>query len=106
MQALKLSGLDVSQVNGKAVTWRQHQEDQAWVRKQISTMKSLGATVVDFDEVLCRYGEICPLAMDGKSLYYDSDHLSVHGAMLLYPVIKATLSKNETFMPQAGSSLR
>lgn len=69
-------------------------------------MHSIGATVVDFDEVLCRSGEICPLAMDGKSLYYDSDHLSVHGAMTLYPVIKATLAMGERVVRQTGASLR
>lgn len=92
IQALKLSGLEVDRVNERAVTWQRHQDDQAWVRARIADMQLLGATVIDFDDVLCRPGEICPLTMKGKSLYYDSDHLSVYGAMTLYPAVKAALA--------------
>jgi peptidoglycan/LPS O-acetylase OafA/YrhL len=94
IRALKMSGLYASRVNDKAVTWQRHHEDQVWIRALIAEMQLLGAMVVDFDDVLCRRGEICPLAMEGKSLYYDSDHLSVYGAMTLYPVIKAALLAN------------
>jgi peptidoglycan/LPS O-acetylase OafA/YrhL len=106
VQALKLSGLDVNRVNDKAVTWQRHREDQLWVRARIAEMQLLGATVVDFDDVLCRRGEICPLAMEGRSLYFDSDHLSVHGAMRLYPTVKAALASGKKVAHQAGESSR
>ncbi len=106
IQALRLSGLDVDRVNEQAVTWQRHREDQAWVRARIADMQLLGATVIDFDDVLCRRGGSCPLAIEGKSLYYDSDHLSVHGAMTLYPAAEAALANGNKVGRQPGETSR
>lgn len=54
---------------------------------------AIGAKLIDFDEILCRAEENCPLAVEGQSLYYDSDHLSVYGSMTLYPEVKAGLGQ-------------
>jgi peptidoglycan/LPS O-acetylase OafA/YrhL len=91
LQALKLQGLDVNLVNEKSVSWHRHKSDQAWVRSCIQEMQLLGAKVVSFDELLCPNRDICFLETVGKSLYYDSDHLSVHGALTLYPAIAEAL---------------
>lgn len=91
LTALKFSGLEVDRVNDFSISRVQHQRDQAWVRDQFAGMKYLGAAVIDFDDLLCSPSGICPIAHDGRSLYFDSDHLSVYGAMSLYEGVKASL---------------
>lgn len=91
--ALKLSGLDVNRVNEHAVSRQQHDKDQAWVRQRLAEMKALGATVLDFDDIVCEPGGVCPLAAGGRSLYFDSDHLSVQGAMALYEGVRSGLAQ-------------
>ena len=65
----------------------EHQKNQALINQKIS---SLGVTSINFDELLC-WGGVCPLAVNGRFLYYDHDHLSVDGALFIYPALERAL---------------
>ena len=67
--------------------------DQAWVRDRFAEMKYLGPAVIDFDDLLCSPSGLCPITQGGKSLYFDSDHLSLYGAMSLYDGFNASLGR-------------
>lgn len=59
----------------------EHVANQAAVNE---ALRSTGAMTVSFDDVLC--GPLrCPLVSSGRFLYSDDDHLSVDGALKVYP---------------------
>lgn len=91
LKALKLAGLEVDRVNDFSISRLQHQKDQAWVRDRFAEIKNLDATFIDFDDFLCSPSGLCPIARNGKSLYFDGDHLSVYGAMSLYDGLRSGL---------------
>lgn len=87
--ALKKSRLTDSTINQFSVATTEHKNNQSWVSAQLSKLSPETASVINFNELLCET-ERCPLAKDGKFLYFDDDHLSIDGAMLLYPhLVKA-----------------
>ncbi|MGH8380632.1 acyltransferase family protein [Pseudomonas sp.] len=53
-------------------------------------IRAQGVKVINFDEVLCG-GKICPLVKNSKFLYSDDDHLSVEGALNIYPILARDL---------------
>lgn len=93
LTALKLAGLEVARVNDFSISKLQHLRDQAWVRARFAEVKYPGVATIDFDDLLCSPSGLCPIARDGRSLYFDSDHLSVNGAMTLYERLKTDLDQ-------------
>jgi peptidoglycan/LPS O-acetylase OafA/YrhL len=89
--ALKKSRLTDSTINQFSVTTAEHKNNQSWVSSQFSKIPPDMATVINFDELLCETKR-CPFVKDGKFLYFDDDHLSIDGAMLLYPHLVKALS--------------
>lgn len=76
--------------NKYSVSKDEHLENQSLVNNAI---RKSGAITVSFDDILCNK-EICPLVSNSKFLYSDDDHLSVDGAMSLYPKFEAWLLGN------------
>lgn len=64
-----------------SVKREEHEANQKWVNEVI---RGTGAKVINFDDILCQQ-QVCPLVGDGKFWYSDDDHLSVEGAMKVYP---------------------
>ena len=57
------------------------EERNAFVKKHLADLPD-SVAVVDPAELLCN-ADICFAAKDGKALYFDDDHLSVDGALLI-----------------------
>lgn len=64
-----------------------HLNNQKFVNEVI---RSQGAKVINFDKVLCD-DKICPLVRNSRFLYSDDDHLSIEGALGVYPVLSKEL---------------
>lgn len=56
--------------------------------------KQTGATLVRPHEVLCEKDQ-CHYLEGDKSLYFDDDHLSVHGAMKMVPALRTALDTDQ-----------
>lgn len=54
----------------------------AWLRARYPRWRSLGVTIVEPAEILCK-GENCAIARAGQPLYFDAHHLSLSGARLI-----------------------
>lgn len=89
--ALRRSTLSDESLNTLAVTLAKHQADQRWPAGVLSQYDGKGAIVLNFDDVLCDT-RVCPIARNGKLLYFDDDHLSIEGSLLLYPELNRRLS--------------
>lgn len=75
--------------NKYSVSYAEHLDNQSLVN---SAIRASGGSTVSFDDILCD-GQICPLVSNSKFMYSDDDHLSVDGAMMLYPKFEAWLLK-------------
>ncbi len=82
-----LSGEEVDRFSVHA---NEHSLNQAWVAKAFDEIRDSGASILDLDDILCR-DQRCPLMVNDKFIYFDDDHLSIDGAMLLYPKLKKLL---------------
>ena len=89
--ALRRSNLSDESINEAAVSLDKHRADQRWPTGVLSQYNGNGAVVLNFDDVLCD-SRICPIARNGKLLYFDDDHLSIEGSLLLYPELNRRLS--------------
>jgi hypothetical protein len=69
--------------NSVAVPLAKHQADQRWSAAVLSQYDGNGAVVLNFDDA-CD-GRICPIARNGKLLYFDDDHLSIEGPSCSIP---------------------
>jgi len=88
---LKKSRLTDVSINRFSVTTEEHKNNQSFVSSQFKKINREMATIVSFDNLLCG-SEICPLVYEGKFLYFDEGHLSIDGAMLVYPSLMKVLS--------------
>ncbi|WP_418117764.1 acyltransferase family protein [Variovorax sp. 350MFTsu5.1] len=88
--AIAKSRRDVARVNDWSVPKAVHDGDQRWSRETIERIANGRATVIDFDDLLCD-SRVCRLTDPAGFLYSDGDHLSVHGALVVYPAISAAL---------------
>lgn len=87
---------NIGEINENAVTYVTHRKDQHKINKLIETIAASypSSSVLNTDPALCiRDMNTCPWVMDGKSLYYNDDHLSVAGAMRVYPLLAKRLDK-------------
>lgn len=78
------------EINKYAVTRKEHLADQDFVRRALDRYSEIELGVINFDNVLCDH-KSCPIVRDGKSLYFDLNHLSVFGAELLVPYLARAL---------------
>ncbi len=88
----KSQGTDDS-INQYAITRIEHKKNQFIPSIEFDKIKSKNFIRINFDSLLCN-GEICPLAVNGKFLYFDDNHLSIEGAKLVYPALKKALSSD------------
>jgi peptidoglycan/LPS O-acetylase OafA/YrhL len=73
-------------LNASAVTRHGYEKQQAEANSILKSVASRYQTVsvLQVGNALCNV-RICPWTMQGKFLYYDSDHLSAAGALQVYP---------------------
>lgn len=86
----KAAVLTDAEINQYAVSRNEHIADQAFVTKLLTSYSSSQVRGLNFDDVFCDTN-VCPMVRDGKSLYFDDDHLSVFGAGLLVPGLARAL---------------
>jgi peptidoglycan/LPS O-acetylase OafA/YrhL len=81
-------------INATSATLKEHVRDQAVVNRVLTNIASQydNVTVMNSDSVLCNK-HICPWVRDDKFLYYDDDHLSIAGAMAVYPLLEKRLNQ-------------
>ncbi len=77
-------------INKFSVTREEHENNQSYVAKQFKSIGGEMINIINFDNLLCT-DQICPWVNEGKFLYFDEGHLSVDGAMLIYPSLKKNL---------------
>lgn len=73
-----------------SVSREEHVRNQAFVNE---AMRKTAATTINFDDVLCP-GAICPLVEGNEFLYSDDDHLSITGALKVYPALAEGLTRS------------
>jgi peptidoglycan/LPS O-acetylase OafA/YrhL len=81
----------VIDMNKMAITKQSHIQNQKYVNEVINKQKS---AILNFDDLLCN-DKLCPLFQNSKSLYFDDDHLSIEGALLVYPRLEEILKKSQ-----------
>jgi peptidoglycan/LPS O-acetylase OafA/YrhL len=86
----KLGYLSDSKINSFSITLSDHEKNQLYVNK---LLKNKDAELLEFNDIYCQ-DITCALIKDGKFLYFDSDHLSIDGSMLIYQKLKNHLIKN------------
>lgn len=81
-------------INATAVSRAEHDRVQALANRLIAEASRTvtNAHVLSIDDALCD-AERCPWVRDGRFLYCDDDHLSITGAMAVYPVLAQGLSR-------------
>ena len=82
----------VRALNSNSVTLTEHREEQAATNALLVSMERRFSNVhvLNTDGALCG-PKICPWVNGGKFLYFDPDHLSISGAMRVYPLLTAQL---------------
>lgn len=80
------------ELNAGAITTSDYARQQARANSILASVASHypSASVLKIDGALCN-ATVCPWALHGQFLYYDSGHLSVAGAMQVYPLLAARL---------------
>lgn len=69
-----------------------HLADQHFEDQLFNGVTELGATVLDPVPVLGSDGDRCRVVQDGRPLFWDSHHLTTHGAMVLRPLFEPIFS--------------
>ena len=78
-------------INQFSVSLSEHKSDQAWVANEFKKIDNDWVMTLSFDDILCA-NQACPLMVNEKFIYFDDDHLSIDGAMLIYPKLAKFLS--------------
>ncbi len=68
------------------LTVSEHLEWQNLTHRTIDALPALGANILDPLTLLTNDNGYCIMEADGRSLYYDDNHLSKHGALWLKPL--------------------
>lgn len=81
-------------LNADSVTLVQHRQRAAQTDRILDTFAAhlSNVTTVNVDAALCN-ARICPWASDGKFLYFNAGHLSITGAMRVYPILAQHLNR-------------
>ncbi|MDB5145924.1 MAG: acyltransferase [Mucilaginibacter sp.] len=98
----RLLGTSDGSINKFAVSTAEHKASQSPARLIFDRLANNEfVTRIDFDDVLCAT-DICALARNAGMLYADDDHLSIGGALQIYPKLKQYLTRpTETPTPLA-----
>lgn len=70
-----------------SVSLEEHRNNQKFVNE---ALRSTGAKIINLDDILCPQ-DICPLVAKSKFLYSSDDHLSVEGALMVFPGLSERL---------------
>jgi len=70
-----------------SVSRKEHEANQKIANEAI---RNANAKFINFDDVLCNK-DVCPLVNNSRFIYSDDDHLSVNGALKIYPVLVEAL---------------
>ena len=81
-EALRLSNPNDGSINSLAVTQQENRQNQLWFSTLLNKISAEEATLIKTNDLLCN-DSICPLAQQGKLLYFDDNHLTNAGSMLL-----------------------
>ncbi len=79
-----------SLINQLSVPKTEHLNNQRLALKIIKNNTQGKATYINFDNLLCP-NDTCPLVVNSKFLYKDSDHLSIDGSLYIYPTLRNAL---------------
>lgn len=84
--------LDDRSINSLSISFHDYLKQQHKVNDLLENLAALhvGVSVINNANIFCD-GDVCPVAKDGKFLYYDSGHLSTFGAMQTYDNIESIL---------------
>lgn len=87
-------GLTDSTFNSEAVTLAEHHRNQSEANRILESEASRYplASILNTDQALCNHS-VCPWARGGRFLYFDDDHLSNAGAMVVYPILEEHLNR-------------
>lgn len=88
---MQTSKPDASSINSRAISRREHEKNQALSNGNLLAYKD-HVKIVDVTDTICNV-DTCDIVKDGKSLYFDDDHLSIDGALLVYPLLKKILDR-------------
>lgn len=78
-------------INNFSVSSSEHMADQSWVSNEFKQLGNGWAKTLKLDDILCD-NQVCPFMQNGNFIYFDDDHLSIDGAMLVYPKLAQFLS--------------
>ena len=70
-----------------SVSRKEHEANQKIANDAI---RNTNTKFINFDDVLCNK-DVCPLVTNSRFIYSDDDHLSVYGALRIYPVLVQAL---------------
>ena len=70
-----------------SVSRKEHETNQKIANEAI---RNANTKFINFDDVLCNK-DLCPLVSNSRFIYLDDDHLSVNGALKIYPVLVEAL---------------
>ncbi|NER63803.1 hypothetical protein G3436_07715 [Pseudomonas sp. MAFF212427] len=73
-----------------SVSREEHVRNQSFVN---AALRKTSATTINLDSALCP-ADICPLVEGNAFLYSDDDHLSITGALKVYPALAAGLTRS------------
>lgn len=94
MWMLRFGSVTDASINATAISAAEHESNQAAANRSIVEAGRLFANVqvLSITDALCNAAR-CPWVRQGKFLYHDTNHLSVTGAMAVYPVLERGLNR-------------
>ncbi|CAH9018088.1 acyltransferase family protein [Candidatus Nitrosacidococcus sp. I8] len=80
-------------MNGYAISLETHLQDQKQINSILKNIASYfpNTYILNTYKALCN-SMICPWAKEGQFLYFDYNHLTTAGSMLVYPLLKEKLN--------------
>lgn len=91
---LRFGSLKEENLNASSVSRAEHNRNQAPFNQLLQSVANRYSTVslLHTDPVLCN-ADYCPWVKNSQILYFDDDHLSIAGSMLVYPSLANALSQ-------------
>jgi peptidoglycan/LPS O-acetylase OafA/YrhL len=81
-----------------------HHEQTRFQEGVFEGLAALGSTVLDPTDLFMGPAGLCRVAEDGKALYCDNNHLTIHGSMVLRPLFEPIFSRKERWRSRVGYS--
>jgi hypothetical protein len=92
-QAIRKALNTNEEINTFSIFTSQHLKRQDYISKRFSKLNDSFVRIVNFDDLLCP-GGICPIESNENILYSDIHHLSINGALVVYPRVKELTFEN------------